>query len=100
MLSKYDAFTVRKTFENRFKKLSPKIRKTLTLDQGKENAQHAEFSERMKMDVYFCHPCSPWEKGTCENTNGLIRDFLNGEKDFRKLEFNSLMHFDVYVFQT
>ena len=37
------------------------------------------------MKVYFCHPHSPWEKGTCENTNFLIRDMLDGETDFRNL---------------
>lgn len=84
LLTKYDALSVRKKIEMRFKKIAPRLRKSLTLDQGKENAQHQELSKNLKLDVYFCHPASPWEKGTCENTNFLIRDFLDGEKDFRK----------------
>jgi transposase, IS30 family len=86
LLTKYDAYHVRQVIERRFKKLKPQLRRTLTLDQGKENAEHKKLSERMKMEVYFCHPASPWEKGTCENTNGLIRDFFDGENDFTKFE--------------
>ena len=86
LLLEYDALTVRKTLEKQFKKLQPEIRKTITVDQGKENSDHEELSKKLKIDVYFCHPHSPWEKGTCENTNFLIRDMLNGEKDFRKLD--------------
>ena len=85
LLHKYDAKTVRKTIERRFKQLEPKLRKSLTLDQGKENSEHKLLSENLKIDVYFCHPASPWEKGTCENTNGLIRDMLYGIEDFRTL---------------
>jgi IS30 family transposase len=86
LLLKYDARSVRKVFEKRFRKLEPVLRKTLTLDQGRENAEHGKLKERLNIDVYFCHPASPWQKGTCENTNGLIRDFLDGEKDFRKFD--------------
>ena len=85
LLHKYNAKTVRKTIERRFKQLEPKLRKSLTLDQGKENSEHKLLSENLKIDVYFCHPASPWEKGTCENTNGLIRDMLYGIEDFRTL---------------
>ena len=42
-------------------------------------------SDNLKIDVYFCHPSSPWEKGTCENTNYLVRDMLGDITDFRKL---------------
>lgn len=82
LLKKYDAKTVRKTIEKRFKKLEPFLRKTITFDQGKENSEHETLSENLKIDVYFCHPHSPWEKGTCENTNYLIRDMLGDLEDF------------------
>ncbi len=48
-------------------------------------AEHEKLACRIKMKVYFCHPHSPWGKGTCENTNFLIRDMLDGETDFRNL---------------
>ncbi len=86
LLHRYDAGSVRKVFEKRFKRMEPVLRKTLTLDQGRENAEHDILKERLNIDVYFCHPASPWQKGTCENTNGLIRDFLDGENDFRKFD--------------
>jgi IS30 family transposase len=85
LLHSYDAQTVRKTIEKRFKRIEPQLRKSLTLDQGKENSEHKQLSENLKIDVYFCHPSSPWEKGTCENTNGLIRDMLYEVYDFRTL---------------
>lgn len=86
LLHKYDASTVRKTIEKRFKRIEPQLRKTLTLDQGKENSQHKQLSDNIKIDVFFCHPHSPWEKGTCENTNGLIRDMLYEVEDFRSVD--------------
>ena len=85
LLTTYDAQTVRKTIEKRFKRMEPELRKTLTIDQGKENSEHELLAKNAQIGVYFCHPHSPWEKGTCENTNGLIRDMLYPETDFRKL---------------
>jgi IS30 family transposase len=86
LLYEYDATQVRKVIEKRFKKLTPQLRKTITFDQGKENSEHQKLSDNMNIDVYFCHPSSPWEKGTCENTNGLIRDMLYEVDDFRSLK--------------
>jgi len=84
-LLSYDATTVRKSIEKRFKSIEPELRKSITCDQGKEMAEHKQFSKNMRMKVYFCNPHSPWEKGTCENTNFLIRDMCRDITDFRNL---------------
>ena len=52
------------------------LRQTLTYDQGKEMAYHQELARRTNLRVYFCDPHSPWQRGSCENTNGLLRQFL------------------------
>ena len=71
-----DAKTVRKAFEKEFKQLPKLMKKSLTYDNGTEMAQHKLFTKNTKVQVYFTHPYSPWERPTNENTNGLLRDYF------------------------
>jgi IS30 family transposase len=57
-------------------RLPQQMRKSLTYDQGKEMAKHKLLAKRLKMNVYFCDPHSPWQRPTNENLNGLVRQYL------------------------
>jgi len=77
-----DATTVRKAFEKEFQSVPKQMKKTLTYDNGTEMAQHKLFTKHTKIQVYFTHPYSPWERPTNENSNGLIRDYFPAGTDF------------------
>ena len=56
--------------------LPAQLRRSLTWDQGKEMAEHRRFSVESGVEVYFCDPQSPWQRGSSENTNGLLRQYF------------------------
>ena len=86
------AVEVRKAFAREALKLPEQMRLTMTYDQGREMAEHKLFTKATKMKVYFAHPASPWERGSNENTNGLIRQFFPKGTDFNKVTRKEIKH--------
>lgn len=89
-LRNQDAHVVRKAFAEEFRHLPKGLKRTLTYDQGAEMTQHKLFTKDTEMIVYFAHPHSPWERGTNENTNSLIRQYFPTGTDFSKISKTKL----------
>lgn len=87
-----DALSVRKAFARTVKRLPKEMCVSLTHDRGSEMYQHELFTNDTKVQVYFADPQSPWQRGTNENTNGLIRDFFPKGTDFNKVSRKELKH--------
>ena len=85
-----DAKSVREAFSDIFSDIDPEMRKTLTYDRGHEMSEHKEFTQHTGMPVYFCDPNSPWQRGTNENTNGLIRQYFPKGTDFSKVSLEEI----------
>jgi IS30 family transposase len=76
-----DTATVVAALTRQVRKLPASLRRSLTWDRGLEMAKHKSFTVATKVNVYFCDPQSPWQRGTNENTNGLLRQYFPRKTD-------------------
>ena len=77
-------------FTRRLKSIPESLRKTMTYDQGSEMALHETLSARLKIDIFFCEPHSPWQRGSNEKANGLVRECLPTGMDLRQVSHQQL----------
>ena len=77
----HTADKVRASMAKQIRRLPAELRRSLTLDQGREFAEHVAFSVDTGVQVYFCDPKSPWQRGSNENTNGLLRQYFPRNTD-------------------
>lgn len=80
-----------------FKTLPPKARRSATLDNGKEFAQHEDLGRDAGIDVFFAHPSHSWERGTNENTNGLIRRLHPKKSSFADIGGREFKRIDTFL---
>ena len=80
-----DSATVTDVLARMIEDLPAVLTKTITWDQGSEMADHATFTIKTNCPVFFCDPHSPWQRGSNENTNGLIRDFYPKGTNFNEV---------------
>lgn len=84
-LKKRDSATAVAALARKICKLPEELRRSLTWDQGKEMARHRSFTVATDVQVYFCDPRSPWQRGSNENTNGLLRQYLPRSANLSRL---------------
>lgn len=80
-------------FTKKLRHIPAPLRKTLTYDRGKEMAEHERLAQRLAIRVFFADPHSPWQRGTNENTNGLLRQYLpkgTDLSDYTQCELNAI----------
>ena len=81
----HGADAVRKAMTKRILTLPAQLRRSITWDQGKEMAEHVQFTVDTGVQIYFCDPKSPWQRGSNENTNGLLRQYLPKSADLSQV---------------
>ena len=88
----HTAETVRDGLVKTVAQLPATLRRSLTWDQGAEMSGHVSFRVATDMDVYFCDPASPWQRGSNENTNGLLRQYFPKATDLSRHTPDELQH--------
>ncbi|MBO0883455.1 MAG: IS30 family transposase [Mycobacterium sp.] len=86
----HSAPELREALAREITQLPQHLARSLTWDRGTEMAQHAQLSIDTGVAVYFCDPRSPWQRGTNENTNGLLRQYFPKNTDFRAVPHTEL----------
>ena len=76
--------------KRRMKDLPPALRRSVTFDNGKEFAEHAILTKYLALEVYFAKPYASWQRGTNENTNGLLRQFFPKGTDFTQVSHHEV----------
>lgn len=90
-----DAASAYRGFTKKLRRVPAPLRKTLTYDRGKEMAKHERLAHYLAIQVFFADPHSPWQRGTNENTNGLLRQYLPKGTDlsaYTQRELNAIAH--------
>ena len=90
-----DATSARQGFTKKLRHVPAVLRKTLTYDRGKEMAEHEQLAQQLAIHIFFADPYSPWQRGTNENTNGLLRQYLPKGTDlsgYTQYELNAIAH--------
>ena len=90
-----DARSAREGFTKKLQHVPAPLRKTLTYDRGKEMAEHERLAARLAIRIFFADPYSPWQRGTNENTNGLLRQYLpkgTNLSGYTQRELNAIAH--------
>jgi IS30 family transposase len=89
-LAGHGADAVRNAIASSIVTLPKQLRRSLTWDQGAEMAQHVQLRIRTELPIYFCDPHSPWQRGTNENTNGLLRQYFPKGTDLSRYSNDEL----------
>lgn len=90
-----DAASAYRGFTQKLRHVPASLRITLTYDRGKEMAEHERLAKRLAIQIFFADPHSPWQRGTNENTNGLLRQYLPKGTDlsgYTQRELNAIAH--------
>ena len=90
-----DAGSARAGFTKTLRHVPAPLRKTLTYGRGKEMAKHERLAQRLAIRIFFADPYSPWQRGTNENTNGLLRQYLPKGTDlsgYTQRELDAMAH--------
>jgi IS30 family transposase len=90
-----DAASAYQGFTKKLRHVPVLLRKTLTYDRGKEMADHERLAHRLAIQIFFADPHSPWQRGTNENTNGLLRQYLPKGTDlsrYTQRQLNAIAH--------
>ena len=91
-LAGHGAQAVRDAIVESITTLPRQFRRSLAWDQGAEMAQHAKLREDTGLDIYFCYPQAPWQRGTNENTNGILRQYFPKGTDLSRHSRSGMYH--------